>query len=297
MSDEGLVWPRDGDGWPNASASRIVKAGGLRWHVQVMGQGPVALLLHGTGASTHSWRGLAPILAEAFTLVMPDLPGHGFTSQPSAADMALPQMARALGALMTELGLEPELAIGHSAGAAIAAQMQLDGHLAVRHIIGLNAALQPFTGLAGIVFSPLARLMAGNPLALRLLAWRAEDRGRVASTLAGTGSKLDDAGIDLYHRLFASRRHVASALQMMAAWDLPALWPLLPKLGPRLVLIVASDDRAVPPEQGFAVRDHVLGTRVVYMRDVGHLAHEERPADVAELILAEWGKRIGERDG
>ena len=36
--------------------SRFVEAAGLRWHVQILGNGPTLLLVHGTGASTHSWR-------------------------------------------------------------------------------------------------------------------------------------------------------------------------------------------------------------------------------------------------
>ena len=84
MSDR-LNWERDGRDWPNRAFSRFVQAGGLRWHVQVMGQGPVVLLLHGTGASTHSLRDLAPLLAEHFTVVAPDLPGHGFTAVPRIA--------------------------------------------------------------------------------------------------------------------------------------------------------------------------------------------------------------------
>ena len=44
--------------WPNSAASRFVAAGGLTWHVQDIGSGPVLLLVHGTGASTHSWRKL-----------------------------------------------------------------------------------------------------------------------------------------------------------------------------------------------------------------------------------------------
>ena len=68
-----------GRDWPNRAASRTVRAAGLNWHVQVMGSGPVLLLAHGTGAATHSWRGLAPLLAQHFTVVAPDLPGHGYT--------------------------------------------------------------------------------------------------------------------------------------------------------------------------------------------------------------------------
>ena len=60
----GPNWERDGRDWPNREASRFVHAAGLRWHVQVMGSGPVVLLLHGTGAATHSWRDLMPKLAE-----------------------------------------------------------------------------------------------------------------------------------------------------------------------------------------------------------------------------------------
>jgi magnesium chelatase accessory protein len=64
-----LVWERDGGDWPNREASRFVTTRRLRWHVQVAGQGPVLLLVHGTGAANHSWRDLLPPLAEHFTVV------------------------------------------------------------------------------------------------------------------------------------------------------------------------------------------------------------------------------------
>ncbi|TJW92291.1 alpha/beta hydrolase, partial [Neisseria gonorrhoeae] len=50
MSDK-PNWSVDGKDWPNRAASRFVDAAGLRWHVQMMGEGPVALLAHGTGAA------------------------------------------------------------------------------------------------------------------------------------------------------------------------------------------------------------------------------------------------------
>src|SRR3954465_13439845 len=78
-----LSWDRDGRDWPHREASRFIEAAGLRWHVQIMGQGPAALLLQGTGGSTHSFRDLAPLLARRFTVVMPDLPGHGLNATPA----------------------------------------------------------------------------------------------------------------------------------------------------------------------------------------------------------------------
>ncbi len=120
-----LDWARDGRDWPNRDASRFVDAGGLRWHVQVLGpadaDAPTLLLLHGTGAATHSWRALAPRLAHGFRVVAPDLPGHGFTSMPPADGLSLPGMAAAVGALLAALDASPALVVGHSAGAAVGA--------------------------------------------------------------------------------------------------------------------------------------------------------------------------------
>ncbi|MFX4944941.1 alpha/beta fold hydrolase, partial [Acinetobacter baumannii] len=78
-------------------------AAGYRWHVQVMGEGPVALLAHGTGAATHSWRKLMPILAKSFTVIAPDLPGHGFTDTPPSHRLSLVSMASDLAALCRAL--------------------------------------------------------------------------------------------------------------------------------------------------------------------------------------------------
>jgi magnesium chelatase accessory protein len=286
-----LDWNRDGSDWPNRSASRFVEVAGLTWHVQIFGDlaaaRPVLLLLHGTGASTHSWRDLAPLLAESFTLVMLDLPGHGFTSSPGAARMNLPDMAWAIASLLDHLRVKPELVVGHSAGAALLVRMCLDQRIAPLLLISLNGALLPFGGIAGVVFSPLAKFLAANPLAARFVAKRGESVQRVADVLEGTGSKLDQHGLDLYRRLFASPGHVASALQMMAGWDLVPLQRDLPRLTTPLLLVVASDDRAVAPETGMTVRDRVPGARVTYVRNVGHLAHEERPTEIADLIIRE----------
>ena len=103
-----LTFARDGADWPNREASAFVEARGLRWHVQTMGTGPDVLMVHGTGASTHSWEGLAPLLAQRFRLVAPDLPGHGFTQAKRTPDLSLPGMARALAVPARRAGILPE---------------------------------------------------------------------------------------------------------------------------------------------------------------------------------------------
>ncbi len=288
----GLVWERDGADWPNREAGRFVEADGLRWHVQVAGTGPVLLLLHGTGASTHSWRDIVPRLARRFTVVAPDLPGHAFTRTPSPERMSLAGMATGLAALLRALGVTPRIVVGHSAGAAIMARMALDGAIAPAGLIGLNGALLPIGGVVGRVFSPLAKLFARSAILPRLFAWRAADAAVVAGLIEQTGSTLDPRGLALYGRLVADPVHAAAALGMMAHWDLWTLERDLPHLAPPLVLVVGGNDRTIAPTEAFRVRDRLPAAAVEYVRGLGHLAHEERPdriVAVVERYAAAWG--------
>lgn len=282
-----LDWSRDGAHWPHRGASRFVDAGGCQWHVQVLrgtpGQ-PVLWLLHGTGAASHSWRALMDLLAPHATLVVPDLPGHGFSGP--LPQVSLPAMARALAALAEALALPPTLVLGHSAGAAVAVRAALDGLIAPAQLVGVNAALLPFEGLAGRVFGPMAKLMARQAWVPWLFARRASDTGAVQRMVAATGSTLDAQGLALYARLMRSPAHVTGALAMMADWDLHALWADLPGLGVPLTLLVGGQDGTVPPAQAQRVRLKLPPTRVQLLDGLGHLAHEEAPQRVAEVLAA-----------
>ncbi len=282
MTSDRPAFAREGRDWPNREASRFVAAGGLTWHVQEAGTGPCLLLLHGTGAATHSWRGLLPLLARRFRVVAPDLPGHGF-SDPLPMP-SLPRMARAVAELVRGLGIAPQVAVGHSAGAAILVRLCLDGALAPRLLVGLNAALKPFPGMAGLVFPAMARMLFLNPVVPRVFAWSA-DRKAVARLIEGTGSALDREGLDLYRRLFQMPGHVAGALGMMANWDLVGLDRELPRLAVPLLLLVGAQDRTIAPEVSFGVAERLGGRpRVELLRGLGHLMHEERPELVAGSI-------------
>ncbi|KQQ29353.1 alpha/beta hydrolase [Methylobacterium sp. Leaf123] len=287
--DDRPDWERDGRDWPHRAASRFVEAAGLRWHVQEFGdrQAPGLLLLHGTGAATHSWRGLAPLLAQGgFRVVAPDLPGHGFTDPLPPRRLSLPGMAEAVGEFVTSLGLTPQVVIGHSAGAAVLARMCLDRRIDPDLLVALNGALTPFPGVASFLFPGIARMLFLNPVTPKVFAWSA-DRAAVRRLIDGTGSRLDPQGLDLYRRLFTRPGHVSGALGMMANWDLPALARDLPRIETRTLLIVGGDDKAIKPDDSFALRERLRSARVELLRGLGHLAHEEAPERVAEIILAE----------
>jgi magnesium chelatase accessory protein len=271
--------------WPHAGSSRIVRAGGIDWHVQLFGDaGPTLLLLHGTGASSHSFRALAPLLARRARILVPDLPGHGFSDALPGRGMSMHGMAAALEALLGALGASPTLALGHSAGAALLVRMCLDDRLALTRLMSIGGALLPLGGPAGLLFPPAARLFAGNRLLPRFVARRAEDRRSVMRLIAETGSRLDEEGIELYRRLMRRPEHVAGALRMMANWDLPALERDLPRLRVPFTLVHADNDRTLPRAYASRLMRALPDADWVRLPGLGHLAHEERPELVARLV-------------
>ena len=85
------------------------------------GSGPVLLLLHGIANSSKTWEGVAPALAERFTLIAPDLLGHGESATPRG-DYSLGAHASGVRDVLTALGHDRMTVIGHSLGGGIAMQ-------------------------------------------------------------------------------------------------------------------------------------------------------------------------------
>lgn len=277
-------WEVDGQDWPNRDASHFVETGRMRWHVQTIGEGPTLLLLHGTGAATHSWRNLMPLLAKDFSVIAPDLPGHGFTAGRPRGGLSLPAMAVAVTELLDTLGSRPALIMGHSAGAAIAAQLNLEGHVRAP-IIAFNPALLPFPGLAARLFPAMAKMLFVNPLAPRIFAGIARGSGEVERFLVrSTGSRIDAAGVEHYARLLGKSGHVAGAIGMMANWDLETLKRKLPALDTPALLVHGASDAAVPPSAMHEAAARIPGADTDMLEGLGHLAHEERP-DLAAAIV------------
>lgn len=274
--------------WPHRSASRAMAVGPQHWHVQVFGAPgprPDIVLLHGASASAHSWRDIAPALAAGRRVIVPDLPGHGWTGRPATAHgLSLPGMAALLADLLRALGVGKAVLVGHSAGAAVAARMALDGRTEVELVVSLNGAWLPPAGQGRWFYEPLARVLALNPLVPPLVAWSARRRSSIERLIDSTGSRLDARGVELYARLVQRSAHVAAVMTMMAAWDLRPLLRDLPRLRAPLHLLVADGDRTVPPQASAAARQRLPQAGWHMLRGLGHLAHEEAPDRVLELL-------------
>ena len=280
-----MDWQAHRHDWPHAERSRFVEAGGVRWHVQQAGhQGPKVLLIHGTGASGHTWRDLLWPLAQHAQVWVVDLPGHGFSSLAAGQGMSMSGMAISLHALMQKLGVAVDVFIGHSAGAAIAGRMVVDHSLTPQALIGINPAWLPLPGLAGLLFPPTAKLLALTSYVPQWFAKQASSPGMLDKLLESTGSVLDDKGKSLYARLVADPEHAQGALKMMAAWDLTVGPSMLRQLGCPVHILVGENDRAVPPAQAQQALALLSDGHLERWAGYGHLVHEEAPMKCVAFI-------------
>jgi magnesium chelatase accessory protein len=288
--ERGLDWEKLKESWPGSASSRFVEAGGHCWHVQRAGSGPGLVLIHGTGASAHSFAGLMPLLAADFDVLSMDLPGHGFTRSHQRPDTSLPGMAEAVRALLAAEGLTPVCLVGHSAGAAIAVRMATALTPPPGLVIALNGALRPLRGMLGMIGPAAARFLLINPFAVPGLARGARDPGRVRRLIEGTGSQLPDALLRPYQLLFSDRGHVRGTVSMMASWDVSGLMAPFERAGLRLHQIAGDEDRAISPDTAEDIARCYQGVSLERLPGLGHLAHEEDPGRIAEAVRTAIGR-------
>ncbi len=270
--------------WPLREHSQIIRCRPHEWHVQVVGKGPDILLLHGAGASAHSFHPLIPHLP-GFRLIVPDLPGQGYTRAGGMMRLGLDAMADDIATLCADQGWRPVAIIGHSAGGAIALRLSEVMPRPPRSVVGLNAALGPFDGFAGWLFPKLAKAMASSPFVAAIVTRLSSKRKQVERLLTGMGSQISEDGITAYQRLVSRTAHIEGTLGMMAQWQLEPLLERLPQISVPTLLIAAARDRAVPASVSRDAAALLRRADYVELSDFGHLVHEEAPAAVAALIL------------
>ncbi|MBA4325117.1 MAG: magnesium chelatase [Rhodobacter sp.] len=275
--------------WPFKAQSSLISTGRQRFWVAdtgppaQSGDAPTLLLLHGTGASGHSFRRTIPGLSRTCRTITPDLPGHGCSATGFSGRLGLDAMAADLWTLCDTLQVQPKAIIGHSAGAAIGLRMA--ELRPVAQIIGINAALGEFDGAAAFLFPILAKGLATLPFAASAITGFFGRPGTVERILTGTGSPLDPEGRAQYLRLVRDPDHVTGALGMMADWRLQGLLNRLPQTKAHVTLIASEGDRAVPAQVSIDAGRRIPGARLHLVPKLGHLAHEETEDGLSALIL------------
>lgn len=281
--------------WPHRESSRAIAVGGLLWHLQWLpapdATSPLLVLLHGTGASVHSWAGVIDALRGKVPLLAIDLPGHGHTTGAAQDGLGFRAMATALEALLRALGVRGSVVVaGHSAGAPVALDWaglqppKACGSFAISAVVGLNPSLVPPPALYNRLLGPLLSPLATARPTASVLGRLAGSTALIDQLLHSTGTPLSPTQRQRYRELFARPDHVRGALGFMAAADLPALLQRCARPAVPFHCLVAEDDPWVRSQPLRRVLAEHFPRAVIRCERGGHLLHEAQPARAAAWL-------------
>src|SRR5919197_3942833 len=150
---------------PDLDAIREIVLHGHRVFYRSAGSGPVVVLVHGITSTSATWAKVLPYLAERFTVVAPDLLGHGESAKPRG-DYSLGAYASGIRDLLAALGHNRATVVGHSLGGGIAMQMAYQFPERIERLVLVSSG-----GLGREVHLLLrAAVLPGSELVLPLLA-------------------------------------------------------------------------------------------------------------------------------
>jgi pimeloyl-ACP methyl ester carboxylesterase len=254
------------------------------------GDGPVVVLVHGMAGSSDTWRHVLPALARRFTVVAPDLLGHGETAKPRA-EYSVSAHANVLRDLLAALGHERATLVGQSLGGGIVMQLAYQFPERCERLVlvssgGLGREVSPLLrGLSipgveqlfPLVCSP-ALLNAGR----RLTGWLGYTFVRPSPVVEEVWRSYAALADDDTRRAFfrTLRAVIDPSGQTVCATDRLYLASLLPTL-----IVWGARDSLIPVTHGLAAHVAIPSSRLAIFDDAGHFPHCEAPERFVETLV------------
>jgi pimeloyl-ACP methyl ester carboxylesterase len=284
--------------WASAeSASRFVEVSGMQVHVR--DEGPRAdaqpiVLLHGTGASLHTWDGWAQELSTTRRVIRFDLPGFGLTGPYRGAWAAegerytLLNYAKFVVATLDALGVsQPVVLGGNSLGGQIAWEtadyLRASQPARVAQLILVDSAGYPFESSSVPIGFRIARIKALAPLLENTLP-----RAMIESSVRdvyGDPRKITPALIDRYFEL-TLRAGNRRALGLRMREDLAEAPGRIAWIKQPTLILWGGQDRLIPPSNATRFAQDIAGSKLVIFDALGHVPHEEDPVQTVAAVQA-----------
>jgi pimeloyl-ACP methyl ester carboxylesterase len=262
--------------------------GHRRAYVKV-GTGPALLLLHGLGCDHTTWEPVIESLSRRYTVIAPDLLGHGQSDKPRA-DYTLGGYANGMRDLITVLGIDKVTVIGHSFGGGVAMQFAYQFPERTERLMlvasgGLGPEVSPairaistpgFHQVMGMLTLPGVR--QAGVAGLHLLARSPLKLTRDLDEVAGIYDTFKDPAAR--HAI----RHVVRAVvdwhgQIVTMADRAYLTEAMP-----MSVVWGRDDRVIPVRHANTAARLAPGARVEVIPDAGHFPHKDHPVRFARIV-------------
>jgi pimeloyl-ACP methyl ester carboxylesterase len=313
--------PAEGLGTADAPGSGFaaweVELHGHRMIYRTAGSGPPIVLIHGMVNSSRHWQKVALALADRYTVIAPDLIGHGDSVSPRG-DYSLGAHASRIRDLLASLGVESASMIGHSYGGGVAMQYfwqfpQRVDRLMLVSAGGLGPEVSPLlrsaalpgasTLLAAVANRGIVNGLTRAGSVLRARGYKkpgvvAEQISRAMRPLTGPGQR--EAFIQTLRSVIDVRGQRVSARDRLYLLQ----WAPTPTL-----IVWGGKDHTIPIEHGRATHEAVPGSTFEVLSEAAHFPHLEDPYGLAEVLGrfladtapapiadADWGDVISARN-
>ncbi len=282
-----VSWDDVSDIVEHSENSRFVSVDGARVHFQEFGNAgdPPLILIHGYTASTYVWRSVAPMLADAgFHIIAVDLLGFGFSEKPRWFDYSIDSQARMVARFMDRIGIGRAIVVGSSYGGAVAATLALDYSERVEKLVLVDAVAND-----RVKNHPILRICSvpgvGEAIAPFLADTKAFHRHRMRKTLSPANHDLITqdrvesiarpiAAADAHHSLLATSRN----------WHANRITYDAHLINQPTLIIWGEEDKVIPLTDGHTLHNRILHSRLVILKNCGHVPMEERSHLFAELV-------------
>ena len=249
---------------------------------------PVLLFVHGVAGSSGTWQPVLPALARRFTVIAPDLPGHGESDKPRV-DYSLGAHANVLRDLMIALGIDRATIVGQSLGGGIAMQLAYQHpQRCERLVLVASGGLGPEVSwmLRALTLPGVEYLM---PVIFPALVGKAGTA--VGRRLARLGVRMPHLEQEWHsyvsltepgnrHSFIRTLRAVVDPKgQSVSAHDRLYLASRLPTL-----IVWGRRDRIIPVDHASAALEAIPGSRLVIFEESGHFPHTEEPEHFVEVL-------------
>ena len=253
------------------------------------GRGPALLLLHGLGCDHTTWLPVIAALSRRYTVIAPDLLGHGQSAKPRA-DYSVGGYANGMRDLLTVLGIDKVTVVGHSFGGGVAMQFAYQfperiermvlvvlGGLGPEVTPAIRAVTLPFFHQAmGVVTLPGVRHLATT--GLRLLAASGLSQARDLDEVAVVLESFKDPGTR------RAIRHVVSAVvdwrgQIVTMVDRAYLTQAMPML-----VVWGTEDKVIPVKHASTVAEIAPSAQVEVLGNSGHFPHKDHPERFVKIL-------------